>query len=150
MKQKFNLIRLVLVIMFVNLHLMACADNDKIIKFEQMPATAQQFVNKHFAGKKVALVKMDNEIVSRDYELYFDNGSKIEFDRKGNWTDIECVNGAVPGAVVPAAISKYVNQNYPGVSIIKIDRDRRGYEIKLSNRMEIEFNKRMQVVDIDM
>lgn len=150
MKQKFNLIRLILVIMFVNVQLMACADDDKIIRFDQLPAAAQQFVNKHFAGKKVALVKMDNEIVYRDYELYFDNGGKIEFDKKGNWTDIECVNGSVPGAVVPVAIANYVKQNYPGVSIIKIDRDRNGYDIKLSNRMEIEFNKRMQVVDIDM
>jgi len=35
------------------------------------------------------------------------------------------------------------------IAKIKIDRDRRGYDVKLNNGMEIEFDKKINVVDID-
>ena len=35
------------------------------------------------------------------------------------------------------------------IAKIKIDRDRRGYDVKLNNGMEIEFDKKFNVVDID-
>ena len=36
-----------------------------------------------------------------------------------------------------------------GATIIKLDRDRRGYDVKLNNGMELEFNKKFEIVDID-
>ena len=33
--------------------------------------------------------------------------------------------------------------------ILEIEHDSEGYEIKLSNRLEIKFNNKFQVVDID-
>ena len=36
-----------------------------------------------------------------------------------------------------------------GATIIKLDRDRRGYDVKLNNGMELEFNKNFEIVDID-
>ena len=34
------------------------------------------------------------------------------------------------------------------IAKIKIDRDRHGYDVKLNNGMEIEFDKKFNVVDI--
>ena len=42
----------------------------------------------------------------------------------------------------------HVKATFPDAIIIKLDRDRRGYEVKLSNGLEIEYNKKFQVVDI--
>ena len=36
-----------------------------------------------------------------------------------------------------------------GATVIKLDRDRRGYDVKLNNGMELEFNKKFEIVDID-
>ena len=36
-----------------------------------------------------------------------------------------------------------------GATIIKLDRDRRGYDVKLNNGTELEFNKKFEIVDID-
>jgi hypothetical protein len=55
----------------------------------------------------------------------------------------------VPADAVPAQISSYVSQNYPGKAVIKIERHRSVYEVKLNNGMEIEFNRNFQVIDVD-
>ena len=38
---------------------------------------------------------------------------------------------------------------YPGVVIKEYDVDRNSHEVKLSNRLEIKFNRTFQVVEID-
>ena len=38
-------------------------------------------------------------------------------------------------------IKAHVKGNFPGAVITKIDRNRRGYEVKLSNGLEMEYNK---------
>ena len=149
MKREFLKMKLFAVALFAMLQITACADNDKIIQFEQLPQTARQFVKTHFSGKKIALVKMDNDIVWRDYDVVFADGTKVEFDSRGAWTDVECKQSSVPAAIIPEAIKQYVRKNFPATPIVKIERDKRGYEIKLGNGTEIEFNKKMQVIDID-
>lgn len=125
------------------------AGNDKIISQTSLPAVAQQIIKKHFKGKKVAVAKMENNIINKNYDVIFANGDKIEFDRNGNWTEVDCKNSSVPAMLVPTAISKYVKSNYSGARIIKIEKDKSEYEIKLSTGTEITFNKHFQVTDID-
>jgi hypothetical protein len=50
---------------------------------------------------------------------------------------------------VPEAISKFVADSYPQMKILEIDHDRRGYDVKLSNRMELKFDSQYQLVGID-
>ncbi len=55
----------------------------------------------------------------------------------------------VPVALVPVEITNYVNRIHGSQSITKISKDNRGWEIELSNGIEIEFDKRFNVVDFD-
>lgn len=127
----------------------ALADKDTPITVQQLPAAAQQFIKKHFARQKVALAKMETGIIEKSYDVIFTNGSKVEFDRSGNWTEVSCKSSAVPAAIIPAAIQTYLKQNHPGVSVIKIEKDRRETEVDLANGVEITFNRNYQVIDID-
>lgn len=128
----------------------ACADNERPIQVSQLPAIAQQFIQKHFAGNKVALAKVDNELLSKNYEVIFSNGDKIDFDSKGNWEEIDCKFSSVPIAAIPAPIQKYIQENYPGETVKKIEKDRKEYELKLSNRVELTFDTKFNLIDIDM
>lgn len=128
----------------------ARADNDKIIQFNQLPASAQQFINTHFQDSKILIVKMDNDIISKSYEVVFEGGSKIDFDSKGNWEEIECRSSAVPSGAVPQPILEYVRENYPDAFIRKIEKDTREYEVKLSNRVELTFDLKFNLTDIDI
>ena len=38
---------------------------------------------------------------------------------------------------------------YPGVSIRKIEKDDEDYDVELSNGLDITFNKKFQVIEID-
>ena len=54
-----------------------------------------------------------------------------------------------PAELVPAQIASYVEQNYKGAAIVQIDRDTRDYEVKLTNGLELTFDLRFNIIDID-
>ena len=138
-----------LLVCLFTLQTVARADDDKPIQVTQMPQTAQQFIKQHFADSKVALAKMESDFFYKSYEVIFTDGNKVEFDKKGDWTEVDCKYGTVPVAVIPAAIKQYVTTNYPDVNILKIERDKKDYEVKLSNRIELKFDLKFNLIDID-
>ena len=139
--------------LFVSLfvmNLVAFADNDKPIQITDMPKAAQEFIQRHFANQSVALAKIDAEFLDKTYDVVFTNGDQVEFDKKGNWIKVDCERTQVPSEIIPVAIQQYVTKNYPDAKVLKIElTDRKGYDIDLSNGFEIEFDKKMRVVEID-
>lgn len=127
----------------------AAADNDKLINKSELPAQAQQFIDAHFANVKLTYAKLERDFFERSYEVVLADGTKIEFASNGSWRDVDCRYEEVPAAIIPQAIKEYVNNNYPGEKILKIEHDRGYYELKLSNRYELTFNKDYKIVDID-
>lgn len=126
----------------------AVASNDKPIEVSQLPQTAQQVLKKDFSKMKVALAKMESGLFDTSYDIIFTNGDKVEFDRNGNWTELKCKYSQVPVRLIPAAINSYV-KNYSSAKVLEIERDRNEYDVKLSNGIELTFNKKFQVIDID-
>mgnify|MGYP006317986109 FL=1 len=139
--------------LFVSLFVMnlaVFADNDKPIQVTEMPKEAQSFVKSHFANQSVAVAKMETDFFDKTYDVIFTNGDKVEFDKKGNWTKVDCEHTQVPQAVIPAAIQQYVSKNYPDAKVVKIEKtDRKGFAVDLSNGFDIEFDTKMRVVEID-
>jgi hypothetical protein len=122
----------------------SCA-HDRIIPVTQLPAQAQTFIKTYFADKTVAYAKQDGA----KYEVKFNDGAEVEFDRRGNWDNVDCKFTAVPEAIVPEQIKNYVAANHPGALITKIDKERYGYEIELSNSLELKFDRNFNIFDID-
>lgn len=125
------------------------ANDDKPIKIEQLPQSAQQFIKSHFGDSKVAIAKMETDWFDKSYDIIFTDGNKLEFDKQGNWKEINCKYSAVPTSVIPAQILKYVSENYPEAKVLKIERDKKDYEVKLSNKWELKFDLQFNLVDID-
>ena len=119
--------------------------NDRVITFDQLPQSAQTLVKTHFADKVPLIFTADYD----DYEILFESGEKIEFSRKGEWKDIECKTSAVPVALIPEQIKASIAKSFPAATIVCISRDRRGYEVELNNGLDVEFNKKFQVIEID-
>lgn len=131
------------------LQTVARADDDKPVQVSQMPQLAQQFIKKHFSDSKVALAKMESDLFNKSYEVIFTNGNKVEFDKKGNWKEIDCKYSSVPVEIIPIAIQQYARNNYSDSKILKIDRDKKDYEVKFSNRVELKFDLNFNLIDID-
>ena len=127
----------------------AMADNDRVINKSQLPAPAQQFLNEHFAGVDLTYAKEERDIFKHSYEVRLADGTKIEFTNKGYWEEVDCRFGEVPAAIVPAAIMEYIKKNFAGEKVLMIEKDRNDYEVKLSNRLELKFDKDFNIYDID-
>lgn len=122
---------------------------DKKITVRELPQAAQNFLNTHFAGIDVAYAEMDDDVAKRDYEVMLRDGTKIEFDRNGEWKEIDCFRRSVPKAVIPERIASYVATNYPDEKIVEIERGTRKTEVKLTNGFELKFNDLYELVKID-
>lgn len=126
------------------------ADDERPIAVSELPQAARHFLNSHFAGTKTAWVTVDGNFLDKDYEVGFSDGSKIEFSRNGEWKEVQMRGGAaVPASVVPEPIRNYVAANYPQSALRAIVRDRRGYEVELSNGLELEFDSACRLMKID-
>lgn len=127
----------------------AHADNDKPITVDQLPQKSQQFIKQHFPKEKVAFAKLERDFLETKYEVVFTNSSKVEFLKNGDWKEVDCKYSTVPVAIIPFQIMKYIKQNYPDVSVVQIDRDKRDYEVKLTNGLELTFDLKFNLIDID-
>ena len=104
----------------------------------------------------------DTEVIANikdgfDCDVTLSDYTQIGFDGnlfgKLEWDEVDCrhasLSTTVPAALVPAEISNYVNRIHGSQSITKIAKDNRGWDIELSNGVEIEFDKRFNVIDFD-
>ena len=131
------------------LSLNVSAGNDKPIQVTEMPKAAQQFIKNHFANLSVAMAKMETEFMSKSYDVIFTNGDKVEFDNKGEWKNVDCEHTSVPQGIAPSAIQSYVSKNYPNAKIKQIEKDRKDYDVELTNGWDIKFDKRFRVIELD-
>ena len=127
----------------------ANAGNGKPISVNALPAKAQTLLNNHFNGQKVMLATIESGVVSRSYDVVLKNGTKLEFDKRGNLTEIDCKQGIVPDQLIPQAITNYLKENYEGQSVRKIEINRKEYEVELTNGLDLTFNKHFQLIDIE-
>lgn len=140
---------IILVVLFITAFtVIAVHAKDKTIKFRQLPENAQAFIKAHFSKDKIELILFDDDIFDKDYEVRMMNGAKVEFDSKGNWTEVSDKQG-IPNTAIPQAIRDYVGDNEFARPVVKISRDKWGYEIKSSKGVEIKFNNKFKVVEVD-
>ena len=133
----------------VSCNMVANAGNDKPISANALPAKAQTLLSQHFYGQKVMLATIESGVVSRSYDVVLQNGTKLEFDKKGNLTEIDCKQATVPDQLIPQAIRNYLKENYPAQAVKKIEMNKNEYEVELANGLDLTFNKHFQVIDID-
>ncbi len=125
------------------------AGTDVAIEVSQLPAKAQQTLSANFPKQKIALAKMEKEVFSQSYDVILTDGTKVEFDSQGEGTSVESYRQSVPSQFIPSQIKSEVKRLYGDMSIYEIERDKKGYEVKLQNGLELKFNKKMQLTDID-
>lgn len=150
-------ILLFLLLSFITLSafsLTSCKDNkkydDHIIPSSQLPEQAITFIRTHFSEGEIVTVMMDKDFLSTSYEVFLKNGIKLEFDTNGSWTEVNCNRTSVPKAIIPKKIVEHVQKFHANDSVVKIERDRRRYEIRLLSGLEIEFDaKTFQVIEYD-
>ena len=125
---------------------------ERLVKFEELPVGAQKMIKTHFTAADIAVIIEEYDFPDKSFTVSYKNGTVIEFNRKGEWEEVKCPSGGVPEGIVPQKITSYVKENFPGAKIISIEKDHypQEYDVKLDNRVSIEFNKSLEAVEIDL
>ena len=104
-----------------------------------LPEAAKTTIANNYKAK-VSLVKVDKELGRvDDYEVILTDGSDVEATR----------NGSVPSYFVPKGVSDYVAKTHKGMKIVGIEKERGGYDVELSNGIDIKFDRNGSFVRYD-
>ncbi len=123
---------------------------EKIIQLNALPKTAQSFIASHYKQEKVSLVKSEKELLSPiEYQVVLANGTKVEFDKNGNWTEVDAKKNAVPHGIIPASIREYVKKSFPNNEIVQISKDSREIEVELTSGIDLKFNSKGEFIRVD-
>lgn len=122
---------------------------DTFIPTEQLSATIKDFVQKNFPGQIIEYANIDADTDDANIEICLNNGIEIDFDMNGNWERVDCYYMSVPRQLIPNMIANYVDSHFSGNEIVKIDKEFYGYEIELSNGLELKFNQQGELLYID-
>ena len=124
-------------------------DKDQRIEYGELPAKAREFITEHFGSERVAYAKLDKGLISNEYEVVFESGTKIEFGSEGKWQEIECRTGEVPRQLVPKKVVDYVAKHYPTARITELKHEHSAWEVNLGTGLELTFDKSYKLIDID-
>lgn len=141
--------RIVVIMALVMASLSMVKADDRPVTFDQLPKAAKKFINTNFPDDKVSFATVDDDLIGPDYEVVLASGVMLQFENNGSLEQIKVRNGNIPAGIVPMQIIQIAAQYYPEARIIEFDVDRKSYEVKLSNGMEMEFTRTFQLIEID-
>lgn len=142
-----KVIRLMSVLGAVLVMFTAC-DKESLITADGLPKEAQAYITQHFPSHEVVQVVKERDDLKTTYDVYLSEGFNLDFDKQGKILGVEG-SSKLPDSVVPEKILAYVSTNYPDQFIRDWELDDRGQEVKLSNGMELKFDKNGNFLRID-
>lgn len=111
-----------------------------------VPVQATAFIDQYFPESSVVLVEIENDEGTREYSVWLNDGTKIEFDMQGNWKRVGRKKTGVPSILIPDTIMQYVKTHYPNDVVTKFSKKEYGYKLELSDDMDLRFNKQFQFI----
>ena len=124
--------------------------DDTPITVDRLPAAVKTFVAQKFPAQKILFAEKDSGFFEKTkYEVRLDDGTKIELFKDGTWNKVENKQKRVPASFIPKGIADYVRANYATTPVIKVDKERYGYDVELANDRELKFNEQFQLVGMD-
>ena len=109
----------------------SCSSEDKEFDNVVLPIPAQLFVKQYFADATYSRVEKEKDDGFWEYEVLLSDGSKVEFNEKGEWTSVECKYSEIPVGIIPTVIAEDIAKRYPDLKPYKIEKEVGGYEIDI-------------------
>lgn len=145
MKKIYRFIPLALVAL-MGVALWSCSDDDKPEILENLPSSAKTFLATYYPSVNIISVTKDKD----EYDVRLSNGHSVEFNKSGEWTDVDAPAGqTIPGGFYPAAIDEYISTSYANSGINEISRIDRGFEVELLNSTDLYFSTDGSFIGID-
>ena len=114
----------------------------------KIPTRSRAFIDQYFPESSVVIVEMEEDDKGmNEYEVWLNDGTKIDFDLQGEWKTVARKKTGVPLTLIPQQLITFVNTNYPNNVITKFSRKDYGYKLELSDDMDLRFNKQYQFIE---
>lgn len=136
----------------VSLGLASCGDDDdeKAIVESQLPGEAKTFLARYFDGVDVLRTFVDTEHSTVEYDVTLANGFEITFNANGEWIDVDAPAGVtIPAGIAPEKIAEYVEVNFSGYGINEIAKEPYGYDVELTNGLDLAFDNNGVLLRVD-
>ena len=141
--------RMLITLAFAMASLTIVRADDRPVTFAQLPQAAQAFINNNYDGDKVSFATVDDDFFKPDYHVALVSGVMLQFENDGRLEGIKTKTGNIPAGIIPVQIVDAVKGYYPDAKILEYEVGRRTYEVKLSNRLELKFDSRFNVIELD-
>lgn len=126
-------------------------DDDHEVSATSLPASASTFLNTFFKDVTIRKVEKQTPTATNKtaYSVELANGIEVDFDQEGNWKEVESDNDtAIPTGFISTTIVSYVDTNYKTAQISAIDIVTAGFEVELTNDIDLLFDPSGQFVKI--
>lgn len=147
MKKFMKFLPIMLVAFIGCIALWSCDDDkDETIATDRLPSEAKTFISQYFPSISIVSAQKDKD----DYEVVLSDGTRIDFNKSGEWTDVDApVGKTVPTGFYPAAIDSYIATSYTGTGINEISKERRGYDVELVTGIDLIFDTEGNFISLD-
>ena len=126
----------------------ACEDNTSE-KYTELKENVKNSVNNYFKDYTIQYIFCDKEFADVDYKIRFEDGTEIEFNAKGDWTDVSGKKKCIPTAFILAEITNYVEMYHKDLCITDVEKEFNRITIELNNNLELEFNSKGKLISYD-
>ena len=106
------------------------------VAYGDIPSKARKFLERHCDGH--AIVRIEKEFASDEYDVRLANGIDLGFNGKGNVVAVEapdgyCLSPILLKAVVPGKLYQLLDHNGFSESVSAVHRDRMGYRLDIAD-----------------
>lgn len=146
MKKIFKLLPLFMVAVLAICGVSCSDDKDEPVASTELPVKAKEFISTYFSTATITLTTKDKG----EYEVTLSEGTRIDFDKKGEWKDVDAAAGkTIPSGFYPAAIDENVAQISADAGINEISRESYGYDVELLSGTDMKFNHEGAFISFD-
>lgn len=125
--------KIILSVMMTVLMATSAMADDRVVSADTLPQSSKSFIAANFDGVTVTYVEKDFD----SYDVQLSNGIEIDFKRNGEWESVESIQTPVPTSILPVPVVTSVTKAHPQATIMKVEKERGNFEIKLNNMMEL-------------
>lgn len=118
-----------------------CFAGNELVSATELPTPAIEFLAQHFGEFDITTVEKSKVGMRTQYIVTMNDGTAVTFKKNGRWQKVNSVESGVPSQLVPESVATYVSHNYPGKKIMQITQNMMGYDVELSNHVELSFNQ---------
>lgn len=122
--------------------MLSSCDDEKKIDFGDLPSEARSFIENYFPSADILSIVQEKENGRKEYQVKLSNGTDMEFDEDGEWTNIECYFSPLPTGILPANVITKVEELHPEAYINGVEKELGGYVVEVTDADGIDWDMR--------